>query len=144
MRPINKLSNDTQKNLGEVIDNLQQAFCCIECYTGDNPKRALGKNCLQFSALYPCEYCFQKGTQFVIRDKTIQKQTEDNQTKKKLITDKLKNLKKDQSKNENEINVLNRLLKSANEEDKKKSLVEERKLYGLLLQEKANQEQSIK
>ena len=57
IRPIGKYKLDHQKYLDEFLTDICCNNCLIQCFIGDNPKRAFARFSKSHSSYYPCEYC---------------------------------------------------------------------------------------
>ena len=80
IRPMPKYKYDHNKQLGEVIQDLNANSLEISQYIADNLKRANAKHCKNHASWFPCEYCMAKGTKIDISDNS--------KAKKKLLQQK--------------------------------------------------------
>lgn len=62
IRPLNKYKTDYIDDLEKVLSNFRENYCRIMQYLADNLKRAIARGCLNHASLFPCEYCFQRGS----------------------------------------------------------------------------------
>ena len=68
IRPLGNYKVDNKRHLGEVLKDITDNGLRVMQYVADNPKRSDAKECKCFSAWYPCEYCYGKGTKIPLRD----------------------------------------------------------------------------
>lgn len=61
---MNRHKVDHKAILTAVLTDLLNNGCKIEHYVGDNPKRAIAKECLNHASLFACEYCFARAIRF--------------------------------------------------------------------------------
>ena len=64
-RPINKMHViDFNTIVEQIIADVHANQLKITHFIGDNPKRALARNCQSHASTYPCEYCVHPGASF--------------------------------------------------------------------------------
>ena len=86
-----------------MIDDLTENSVTIKAFIGDNPKRAEARAALQHGALYPCEYCFQKGTTYQHLDETIVTRRNELQFQLDVIQDRInKHIEQQEQRHEQE------------------------------------------
>lgn len=68
VRPLSKYKIDHKEQFVKFLKDISASEALIKSYLADNPKRSIGRDCLCFSALYPCEYCYGKGVRYVPND----------------------------------------------------------------------------
>lgn len=56
-----KFKPDNKVYFKNFLDDLTENECTIKAFVGDNQKRAMARDALRHSALFPCEYCFSRG-----------------------------------------------------------------------------------
>lgn len=64
VRPLTKTYKDPQNHLAIFLASLKDNGYKLKHFIADNPKRALARFCLNHASLYPCEYCFARGTKY--------------------------------------------------------------------------------
>ena len=64
VRPLGKFPLDHKLIFQDFLEDIVNNDESIDHYIADNLKRATGKNCLNHSSNFPCEYCFCKGIRF--------------------------------------------------------------------------------
>ena len=121
IRPLNRYKIDHKEHLREILnDFVRKNSCCLKHYIGDNPKRAIAKDCLNHASLFACEYCFS----CAIRLKLASNSDElDEDMTKKILREKLNILKEKPLNNEikKEIKKLTALLVKINKSKAKRS-----------------------
>ena len=118
---------DSLKDFRKLIHELHENGCKICFFIGDNPKRAIARNALQFNALYPCEYCFQRGTNIKNCDPDTAQKQRNLLSPISILTEKIEQLNPDEDADEIEtLNAIKEGILSSLREFKKK----EAKLYG--------------
>lgn len=91
-RPVNKYKIDYKQYLKDFIHDLRENRCRITCFVGDNPKRALAKYVLSHSSLFPCEYCFSRGTSYSIGEQQQENKKRDIQKQITVLSEKIDSL----------------------------------------------------
>ena len=111
VRPIKKEFVDNRELLKKVLSDYSDNGVTITNIVADNLKRATMKDCLNHSALFPCEYCFAKETRITAKKFLAQNQSKTEHTKKTII-DKIKTIEKEEpsEKRENTLNVLKNIV----------------------------------
>ena len=64
VRPLCKNHINHYEQFAAVLNDILSSGLKIQCVVADNPKRAFLKYCLQHSARFACEYCFEPGVLF--------------------------------------------------------------------------------
>ena len=64
VRPLSKTYKDETDHLRMLLDDIKENPFNVKHFVADNLKHAVAKNVLNHASLYPCEYCFQKGTRY--------------------------------------------------------------------------------
>ena len=103
VRPLGKSNVDHRKHLEDVLKDIQQYNLTITQYIGDNPKRSMAKECKCFSAWYPCEYCFGKGSKIELRNNS--KARENLIKQQQLIQEQIVSYQEKISTPENELKI---------------------------------------
>ena len=100
VRPLKKFPVDNLFQFSRFLEDIVENNLDIDQYIADNLKRATGKNSLNHSANFPCEYCFCKGIRFQPKtNKTSEQNLE--KLREKIMT--LSDLDVDITELENEI-----------------------------------------
>ena len=73
VKPIKKIDFDHTLHFNLALNDIYSSNCKVRYFIGDNPKRAIVRQCLSHSSWYPCEYCSCKGTKIVTNDVEIDK-----------------------------------------------------------------------
>ena len=63
IRPLVKNQVDHQEQLSKILNAVTENGLKIHTFVADNPKRSFLKYCMQHSAKFACEYCFECGVQ---------------------------------------------------------------------------------
>ena len=66
VRPLGKYKLDSQKQLGDVLNDINQNRIRITQFIADNQKRAIAKCSMNHAGWYACEYCYAKGVKIDI------------------------------------------------------------------------------
>ena len=103
VRPLKKFKIDPIQQLSHVIHDLNDNNFKIKQFIGDNPKRAIAKECLCFSSWYPCEYCFAKGTKIVTNSSSNEKEKKKLNMQIQIVREKIDSLQNFPSQNTSEI-----------------------------------------
>lgn len=119
IRPIDKTYVGLENHLQSVIDEMNLCFMLIKQYIADNPKRALAKMCLNHASVFPCEYCFARGSKNECAPKDLEIFRKKMDLKKVLINEKIADLKSNPNSSKNEIKTLEAIAKELNTESKK-------------------------
>ena len=106
VRPLGKAKRDFDRHFSEFLDDLNENECFITALIGDNPIRARARCSLCHSALYPCEYCFSKGTRFKNCDPAVQDKIKNMLRQKRRIEEQIEEKRNNKEENEEEINLL--------------------------------------
>ena len=64
LKPICKNEINTNTILQSIINDIHHCSLTLDKFIGDNPKRALARNCLSHSSSYACEYCCARAALF--------------------------------------------------------------------------------
>ena len=71
MRPIGKYKFNPQLHLDQFLTDICCNHCIIQCFIGDNPKRAHARYSKSHSGYFPCEYCEAMGKLLHDEDATL-------------------------------------------------------------------------
>ena len=88
VRPLGKFKLDNRRHLNEFLIDVKSVGRVCQ-FIGDNPKRALARECKHHSSNFAYKYCFAKATRQTINTSDNANQKHDIQLQQKLITDKL-------------------------------------------------------
>ena len=91
---MNRHKIDHKAHLNHIIQDLIANDCVITDFVGDNPKRANAKAVLNHSSLFPCEYCFQRGVAYAMKNKDANKAKE---LQLRLVIEKINKLQEQPS-----------------------------------------------
>ena len=119
IKPCERYKYDEQEQLQQVLNDINENNCVIDCCVFDNLKRAVMKCTKNHAAKFGCEYCYNCAVQFVQCDKKSQKMI------KKRYEKQEKHLSKEIKKSKNEKNpekqtYIQHLIKTLNDLKKEK------------------------
>ena len=117
IRAIDKKSVNELTYLRRILEDFERNGIQLMHYIADNPKRATSKVCLNHASLFPCEYCFAKGSRNVCQPKNVTVFRKKIEIKKQVINDKLKALQ-EKGDSANEIKTLKNIQKDILQEEK--------------------------
>ena len=117
VRLIDKSYVHPENHLKNVIVDLIKNDFQIKNYIADNLKRATGKLCLNHASLFPCEYCFARGTRNHNQPKNLESFKKKMELKKTAVSEKLNYLRNNDG-SKSEINTLKKIEKELLEEEK--------------------------
>ena len=105
--------------LQSVIKDLIDCAMLIKQYIADNPKRALAKMCLNHASLFPCEYCFAKGSRNKCDPKKLDLFKQKIDLKKTLLKEKIERLKADPTSSKVDLKAYEVLAEELDKEERK-------------------------
>ena len=112
IKPCEKYKYDENKELKNVLDDINANGITIDCAVFDQPKRSFARCAKCFSAKYPCEYCESCAVTYIDTSSKKTKEIEKRyQKEKKNLSQQLSQLLETQEESENEEmnNIKNRL-----------------------------------
>ena len=121
VRPIRKKSVDNKEQLIQFLKDVSEVDCnWISHFIADNLKRANARDALNHAARFACEYCFICGWSIEIKKKEGEQDRKILETEKKIVLEKIQNLKDaPSSSNSNKQSEMNDLYDIVKKIDKK-------------------------
>ena len=116
LRPLCKGHINNREQFNSVLKSISNANLKIHSIVADNPKRSFMKDCLQFSAKFGCEYCFECGISFQSEDKSSSELVTKLAQQKKEILEQIEKLNEERDGKKKE--YLQNMLKNVNDAEK--------------------------
>lgn len=117
VRPLKKLYVSNHEQLNEFISDIIENQVHIDSVIADNLKRAILKDCLNHSALFPCEYCFARGVQC-----SVKRNLDNAELSKRVINEKIKqNEKLEDAESKKTLTILKQIQKDLEKTTKEKT-----------------------
>lgn len=105
VRPLKKGFVDNKEQLKKYLTDIQENSLYISAFIADNLKRANIRDCLNHSALFPCEYCFARETKVTLKKSISEKKD----SGRDLLIEKINNIQKN-IKDQNTSKVLKNIV----------------------------------